>query len=100
MVKVFPIQAMKAKGVVDSRVHIYKATALGRGRVASPTLGRLYCRGDIPVLISQEVEWTSGPVLTRRSEENFPPLRHPGWNPGRPARSQAPCRLSYLRYGR
>ena len=27
---------------MDARVHIFTATALGRGRVASPTLGRLY----------------------------------------------------------
>ena len=29
-------------GDVDVSVHIFTATALGRGRVASPTLGRLY----------------------------------------------------------
>ena len=29
-------------GDVDARVHIYTAMALGRGRVASPTLGHLY----------------------------------------------------------
>ena len=29
---------MKAHGDVDSRVHIYKAKELERGRVASPTL--------------------------------------------------------------
>ena len=33
---------------------------------------------------------------TRRSEQKSPPLRHPGSNPGRPARSEAPCRLSHL----
>ena len=27
---------------MDARVHIFTAMALGRGRVASPTLGRLY----------------------------------------------------------
>ena len=32
-------------GDVDARVHIFTATALGRGRVASPTLGRLYPPG-------------------------------------------------------
>ena len=37
-----------------------------------------------------------GPVWTRRCEEKSPPLRHPGSNPGRPARSQVPCRLSHL----
>ena len=31
-------------GDVHARVHIYTATALGRGRVASPMLGRLYPR--------------------------------------------------------
>ena len=35
-------------------------------------------------------------LRTRRSEEKSPPLRHPGSNPGRPARSPAPCRLSHL----
>ena len=30
---------------VDARVHIYTATALRRGRVASPKLGCLYPRG-------------------------------------------------------
>ena len=34
-------------GDVDARVHIFTVTALGRGRVASPTLGRLY-PGEIP----------------------------------------------------
>ena len=59
-------------------------------------LGRLYPRGNSSVLIIQEVEWTPGPVWTRRSEEKSPPLRHPGSSPGRPAHSQAPCRLSHL----
>ena len=39
-------------GDVDTRVHIYTATALGRDRVSSPTLDRLYTRGKPPVLIS------------------------------------------------
>ena len=30
---------------IDARVHLYAATALERGRVASPMLGRLYPRG-------------------------------------------------------
>ena len=41
-VKVSPLQGLKAHGDVDARVHIYTATALGRGRVASSTLGRFY----------------------------------------------------------
>ena len=32
-------------GDVDARVHIYTALALGRDRVAIPTLGHLYPRG-------------------------------------------------------
>ena len=63
--------------------------------------GQSYARPPVPrgnslVLILQEVEWTPGPVWTRRSEEKSPPIRHPGSNPGRPARSQAPCRVSHL----
>ena len=38
-------------GGVDVRVHIYTATALERGRVASPTLGHLYSWGEPLVLI-------------------------------------------------
>ena len=34
-------------GDVNARVHIFTATALGRGRMASPALGRLY-PGEIP----------------------------------------------------
>ena len=36
------------RGDVDARVHIYTATALGRGRLASPTLDRLYPREESP----------------------------------------------------
>ena len=35
---------MKSHGDVDARVHIYTTMALGRVRVASPTLGSLYPR--------------------------------------------------------
>ena len=55
-VKLSPLQAMKAKGDVNARVHIY----IGRGRVVSPTLGSL----EPPVLILQEAEWTPGPIWT------------------------------------
>ena len=37
--KLFP---WRYTGDVDARVHIYTATTLGRGRVASPTLGSIY----------------------------------------------------------
>ena len=52
-VKVSPLQAMKTHGDVDSRVHIFPATALGRERVAKPTLDRLY-PWKASVLILQE----------------------------------------------
>ena len=39
------------RGDVDARVHIFRAMALGRGRMASPTLGHIYPRGSPPVLI-------------------------------------------------
>ena len=50
MVKL-PLQAMKTHGNVDARVHIYTATALGKGRVASPTLSCLFPRERPSVLI-------------------------------------------------
>ena len=56
--------------------------------MASSKLGRLYPRGKSP--IPQDQSWA------RRSEEKSPSLRLSGSNPGRPARSQAPFRLSYL----
>ena len=43
-VKVSPLQTMKAYGDVNARVDIFAALRLGRGRVASPTLGHL-CHG-------------------------------------------------------
>ena len=51
-------------------------------------------QGSPPVLILQEVEWTSGPIWTRRRKS--PPLRYPGSNPVRLACKQAPCRLSHV----
>ena len=48
-VKVSPVTGhRRSTGNLDARVHIYRATALGRGRVASPTLGRFYTRGKSP----------------------------------------------------
>ena len=38
-VKLSPLQTMKAYGDVNARVNIHTATALGRGRVASPMVG-------------------------------------------------------------
>ena len=85
------LQAMKAHGGRDARAHIYTATTLGRSKVDNSTLGRLYPRGKTPRdsfyrrLIGHQDVWT------RRSEKRSPHLRHPGSNPGSPARSQAPC---------
>ena len=48
-------------GDVDARVHIYTSTVLGRGRVASLTLGRLhslyslYSMGDSLGELSEEL---------------------------------------------
>ena len=84
--KDIPLQSMKGHG--DARVHIYTATSLGRGRVASSTLGRLYPREKIPALILKEAESTPGPSWIRRSKEKSPPLRHPISNQGRPARKK------------
>ena len=42
---------MKPMGDVDARDRIFTVSALGRDRVASPTLGRLYPRESPPVLI-------------------------------------------------
>ena len=43
--KVSPSQAMEAHGDVNARDHIHTVTALERGRVANPSLSRLYPRG-------------------------------------------------------
>ena len=75
---------------VDARVHIFIATALGWGRVASPTLGSLYPPGTH--FIGGWVDPRTN--LALRSEEKSPPLRQPELNPGCPACSQAPCCLS------
>ena len=54
----------KSKGVPNTDregprgMWMQDSTALGRGRVASPTLGRLYPRGKPPVFISSRL---SGP---------------------------------------
>ena len=50
---------MKEHGDVDARFHIYTAKALGRGRVASPTLDHFQLRGKHPVLIYRRL---SGPL--------------------------------------
>ena len=45
--KIYPLQAMKAQGDVDARVNIHTVTALGRGRVPSPTLDCHYPQGKL-----------------------------------------------------
>ena len=50
-------------GDVDTSVHMYPATALGRGRiVALRSAG--FTPGKAPLHIVQEAEWTRGPVWT------------------------------------
>ena len=46
---------------VNAIVHTFIATELGRERVASPTLVRLYT-GKVLALILQEAEYAPGPV--------------------------------------
>ena len=51
-VKVSPhYRPWRPTGDVEAKVHIFTATALGRDRVASPMLDRLYPRRNPPVLI-------------------------------------------------
>ena len=58
---------MKAHGGgVDARVHISTVTALGRGRVAIPTLGRLHPRRKHPALIYRKL---NGPQDQSEHEE-------------------------------
>ena len=47
-VNVSLLQAMKTHGECGTRVHIFAATAVGRRRLASPTLGRLYPLRESP----------------------------------------------------
>ena len=75
---------LRPTGDVDARVHMYRAATLGRGRVASPKLGRFYPRRKL---------WYSS---HRRLSEPQDLSGHEGVNSGRPARGPAPCRLSYL----
>ena len=46
--------------------------------------------GNAQPVFLWEVEWTPGPVWTGRNKEKSSHLRHPGSNPGRLVRSQAP----------
>ena len=80
---------------VDARIHIYTATAPGRSRVASTMLNRFYPRGKARYSFYMRL---GGPQDQSGHEgvKKHHPLRHPGSNLGRPARSQASCRLSYL----
>ena len=84
---------MKAHGDVDARVHMYTATALGIGR-ATNLRSDAFTPWKSPVLIIRDrVDPRNS--LDTKERRKCPPFRHPGSNPGRPARSQAPCRLSY-----
>ena len=52
---------------MDARLFIFTATALGRDRVGSHILGRLYPE-KAPLYILQEAEWTPESVWIGRSE--------------------------------
>ena len=56
-------------GNVDARVHIYTTKALGRDRVASPTLGRLYPRGK-PMGVFTEVDERDRTPSRRKNKIN------------------------------
>ena len=83
-VKESPLQALKAHGDVDRRVLILAATALRRkGKVASPTLDRLYA-GKAPVIILYVAEWPQdqsgheGAKKKKKSrKEKSAPVQHP-----------------------
>ena len=85
------MKARRGCGCKGAHTYVYTATALGKGRVASPTLGHLYLRYSFYSRLSGPQE-QSGIKDWRKS----PPLRHPESNPGRRARSQANCRLSHM----
>ena len=79
---------------MEGSVHIFTATALGRGSMASPTLGHLY-PPESPVLILRRM---SGPQDQSGHErvKIYHTLRYPGSNLGLSARSQATRRFSFL----
>ena len=56
-------------GCKGARTYVYTATALGKGRVASPTLGRLYPRYSFYSRLSGPPE----AVWVLRTEENLHP---------------------------
>ena len=93
---VSPLQAMKDNGACGCKgSHIFAAKALGRGRVTNSTLGHFYTRESPGThFIGDWVDPTTS--LDSKERKNLHPLRHQGSIPGCPARSQAPCRLSYL----
>ena len=86
---------MKATKDVDTEVHIHTATELGRGRVASLTLSRLYL-GESPRYSFYRRLSGSQDQFGQKQWRKSPPLRYPESNPGRPASSQVPCSLMYL----
>ena len=67
---------------MNAKAHIYTARALERGRVASPTLGRLYPRYSFYRRLSGPQDQSGHEGVKKKKA---PPLRHPGSNPGNPA---------------
>ena len=81
---------MKIHGDVDAMIHIYTAMALGRGNLCSAAFipqGKLL---DLFYRRLSEPQDKSGHGVKKNL------YRPPSGTRGRPARSLAPCRLSYL----
>ena len=68
IVKISPLQSMKAHGGCGCKGPHTHNHCTRRGRVASTTLGRFYTRGKTPVLIFLEAEGTPGPVWSWAEE--------------------------------
>ena len=85
------------RGMWMQRLTYSQPTALGRGRVASRTLGGLYHNGEAPgTHVYRRLSEHQEQSRHERVKKTLHPSEHPGSNSGRSARSQASCRLSYL----
>ena len=83
---------MKAHGGCGNMSPHYKATTLGRGRVASPTLGRLYPRKIPRYSFYRRLSGHQGQAAHEDVKKNL----HISDTPDRTRAVKAPCRLSYL----
>ena len=87
-IKVSPSHAMKAHGRCRSKC---PQQLHSEGRGGQPYARMSFTPRKAQVLILKDSEWTPGPVRTSRGDPPTPRIE-----PGRPARSQVPRRLSYL----